>query len=219
MKIFLDSSDEEKIEYYARHKFIDGVTTNPSIIANSQKNIKDLVKNICDLVNGPVSAEVVGLTCEEMIDQGKKLAQIDNRVVVKIPANVEGYKALTSLVELGIKVNLTVIYTVNQAVLGAKYGATYVSPFVGRLDANGHSEGNIIRDIRKSFVNFGFSCEILAASMRNVVYARNAIIDGADILTVTPEILELMMASELSDLSVDKFLQDWSKLDQDKRYI
>lgn len=219
MKIFLDSSDEKKIEYYARHKFIDGVTTNPSIIANSQKNIKDLVKNICDMVNGPVSAEVVGLTCEEMIDQGKKLAQIDNRVVVKIPANVEGYKALTSLVELGIKVNLTVIYTVNQAVLGAKYGATYVSPFVGRLDANGHSEGNIIRDIRKSFVNFGFSCKILAASMRNVVYARNAIVDGADILTVTPEILELMMVSELSDLSVDKFLQDWSKLDQDKRYI
>ncbi|OUU30988.1 MAG: fructose-6-phosphate aldolase [Crocinitomicaceae bacterium TMED209] len=219
MKIFLDSSDEQKIEYFAKHGFIDGVTTNPSIIASAKKNMQELLKKICETVNGPVSAEVVGLTSQEMIEQGKKLAEIDSRIVVKIPANVEGFKALTKLVSYNIKVNLTVVYTVNQAVLGAKYGATFVSPFVGRLDANGHSEANIIKDIKRSFVNFGFDCELLAASMRNVVYARNALLDGADILTVTPDILELMMTSELSDISIDKFLSDWSSLEKDKRYI
>lgn len=219
MKIFLDSSDEEKIKHFASYDFIDGVTTNPSIIAAANKNIKDLIKEICEIVDGPVSAEVVGTKSEEMIEQGKRLAQIDKRVVVKIPANFEGFKALTALVSSNIKVNLTVVYTVNQAVLGAKYGATFVSPFVGRLDANGHSEGNLIKDIKNAFKNFGFKCEVLAASMRNVVYARNAIIDGADILTVTPETLELMMTSELSDLSIDKFLNDWSSLEEDKRYI
>ena len=147
MKIFLDSSDEDSINYYAKLGFIDGVTTNPSIISNAKKNMGELIKKICETVDGPVSAEVVGLTKDEMVEQGKKLAQIDKRVVVKIPANVEGYKALTELVSHDIKVNLTVIYTLNQAVLGAKYGATFVSPFVGRLDANGHTEGNIIRDI------------------------------------------------------------------------
>ena len=179
----------------------------------------ELIKKICETVDGPVSAEVVGLTKDEMVEQGKKLAQIDKRVVVKIPANVEGFKALTELVSHDIKVNLTVIYTLNQAVLGAKYGATFVSPFVGRLDANGHTEGNIIRDIKRCFLNLGLKCEVLAASMRNVVYERNALIDGADILTVTPDILELMMTSELSDLSIEKFLSDWSKLDKDKRFI
>lgn len=219
MKIFLDSSDEDSINYYAKHGFIDGVTTNPSIISNAKKNMGELIKKICETVDGPVSAEVVGLTKEEMVEQGRKLAQIDKRVVVKIPANVEGFKALTELVSHDIKVNLTVIYTLNQAVLGAKYGATFVSPFVGRLDANGHTEGNIIRDIKRCFLNLGLKCEVLAASMRNVVYARNALIDGADILTVTPDILELMMTSELSDLSIEKFLSDWSKLDKDKRFI
>ena len=219
MKIFLDSSDEEKIKYYSKHKFIDGVTTNPSILASAKQNLRDLIKSICQNVNGPVSVEVVGVSSDEMVEQGKKLAEIDKRVIIKLPANIEGFKALTELTFQNIKVNFTVVYTVNQAVLAAKYGATFVSPFVGRLDANGHSEGNLIKDIKRSFLNYGFECNILAASMRNVVYARNAILDGADILTVTPDILELMMTSELSDLSVDKFLSDWSKLDPDKRYI
>ena len=219
MKIFLDTSDEEKIAYYSKHKFIDGVTTNPSILASAKINIRELIKNICKSVNGPVSVEVVGVSSEEMVRQGKQLAEIDNRVVVKLPANVEGFKALAELTSKHIKVNFTVVYTVNQAVLAAKYGASFVSPFVGRLDANGHSEGNLIKDIKRSFLNYGFECKILAASMRNVVYARNAILDGADILTVTPDILDLMMTSELSDLSIDKFLNDWSSLDGDKRYI
>ena len=219
MKIFLDTSDEEKIAYYSKYKFIDGVTTNPSILASAKINIRELIKNICKSVNGPVSVEVVGVSSEEMVRQGKRLAKIDKRVIVKLPANVEGFKALAELTSQNIKVNFTVVYTVNQAVLAAKYGASFVSPFVGRLDANGHSEGNLIKDIKRSFLNYGFDCKILAASMRNVVYARNAVLDGADILTVTPDILDLMMTSELSDLSIDKFLSDWSSLDGDKRYI
>ena len=217
MKFFLDTGNLEEIKYFKSFNLIDGVTTNPSIISKTNKNFDFLIKEICDIVDGPVSAEVVGNTYEEMIEQGARLSKIDNRIVVKLPATLDGFRALDNLKQKKIPVNFTVIYTVNQAIIAAKLGAKYVSPFVGRLDANGQNGSSLIKEIKLAFRNMNTKCEILAASMRNVVYAKQAILDGANLITVTPEVLKLMMFSELSEVSVKGFLDDWSKLDVSKK--
>lgn len=217
MKFFLDTGNLEEIKYFKSFNLIDGVTTNPSIISKTNKNFESLIKEICDIVDGPVSAEVVGNTYEEMIEQGARLSKIDNRIVVKLPATLDGFRALDNLKQKKIPVNFTVIYTVNQAIIAAKLGAKYVSPFVGRLDANGQNGSSLIKEIKLAFRNMNTKCEILAASMRNVVYAKQAILDGANLITVTPEVLKLMMFSELSEVSVKGFLDDWSKLDVSKK--
>lgn len=217
MDIFLDTGDLEKIKFFKSFNLIDGVTTNPSIVSKTNVNFKELIKQICEIVDGPVSAEVVAKKFEEMVDQGIELSKIDKRVVIKLPATLDGFRALDALSKKRIPVNFTVIYTVNQAVIAAKLGAKFVSPFVGRLDANGQDGNSLIKDIRTAFNNIKTDCKILAASMRNVVYAKKAILNGADLITVTPEVLQLMMHSELSEVSVDGFLRDWSKLDNSKK--
>ena len=219
MKIFLDTGDIEQIKYFKSFNLIDGVTTNPSIVSKTNKKFKDLILEICEIVDGPVSAEVVAKDFKSMVEQGKNLSKIDKRVVVKLPATLDGFQALDALVKISIPVNFTVIYTVNQAILAAKLGAKYVSPFVGRLDANGQDGSSLITEISKAFKNMNTECQILAASMRNVVYAKNAILNGADLITISPENLKLMMYSELTEVSVEGFLSDWNKLDKSKKWF
>lgn len=219
MKIFLDTGDINKIKFFSSFSLIDGVTTNPSIIANTKKNFISLLEEICAEIDGPISAEVTARNYEGMIEEGLKLSKLNKNIVVKIPATLDGYRALSFLSSKGIKTNFTLIYTVNQAMIAAKLGATYVSPFIGRLDANGNDGTTLMTDIKKSFENYNFNCQILAASLRNVIYAKEALKAGVDVITVTPDVLELMMFSELSELTLEKFLLDWNKLSSDQRKI
>ena len=156
MKIFLDTANIEDIKKFAEMGVIDGVTTNPALIAKEGKNFKDVVNEICSIINGPVSAEVISTTSEKMIEEARKIAKIHKNIVVKIPATIEGYKALAIVAKEGIKTNFTIIYTSNQALIAAKLGATYVSPFVGRLDANSTSGNDLIREIVTMYKNYNY---------------------------------------------------------------
>lgn len=217
MKIFLDTANIEDIKKFAQMGVIDGVTTNPALIAKEGKNFKDVVNEICSIINGPVSAEVISTTSEKMIEEARKIAKIHKNIVVKIPATIEGYKALSVVAKEGIKTNFTIIYTSNQALIAAKLGATYVSPFVGRLDANSTSGNDLIREIVTMYKNYNFETKILAASMRNVIYVKETALAGADVATIPPEVLEQMMNNELTNVSLDGFLKQWYELDEEKR--
>lgn len=217
MKIFLDTANIEDIKKFAEMGVIDGVTTNPALIAKEGKNFKDVVNEICSIINGPVSAEVISTTSEKMIEEARKIAKIHKNIVVKIPATIEGYKALAIVAKEGIKTNFTIIYTSNQALIAAKLGATYVSPFVGRLDANSTSGNDLIREIVTMYKNYNFETKILAASMRNVIYVKETALAGADVATIPPEVLEQMMNNELTNVSLDGFLKQWYELDEEKR--
>ena len=196
---------------------IDGVTTNPALIAKEGKNFKEVVNEICSIIDGPVSAEVISTNAQQMIEEARKIAKIHKNIVVKIPATIEGYKALSVVAKEGIKTNFTIIYTSNQALIAAKLGATYVSPFVGRLDANSTSGNDLIREIVTMYKNYNFETKILAASMRNVIYVKETALAGADIATIPPEVLEQMMNNELTNVSLDGFLKQWYELDEEKR--
>ena len=217
MKIFLDTANIDDIKRFAEMGVIDGVTTNPALIAKEGKNFKDVVNEICSIINGPVSAEVISTTSEKMIEEARKIAKIHKNIVVKIPATIEGYKALAIVAKEGIKTNFTIIYTSNQALIAAKLGATYVSPFVGRLDANSTSGNDLIREIVTMYKNYNYETKVLAASMRNVIYVKETALAGADVATIPPEVLEQMMNNELSNISLEGFLKQWYELDEEKR--
>lgn len=217
MKIFIDTANIEDIIKFNKLKFIDGVTTNPALIAKEGRDFSEVVAEICAIVDGPISAEVISKDAEKMVDEARKIARIHKNIVVKIPATLEGYKALSEISAEGIKTNFTIIYTANQALLAAKLGATYVSPFVGRLDANSTSGTDLIKEIATIYKNYGFDTQILAASMRNSIYVKEAALAGADIATIPPEILEQMMFSELTEVSLDGFLSQWDTLPEDSR--
>lgn len=217
MKIFLDTANIEDIKKFAKMGVIDGVTTNPALIAKEGKNFKDVVNEICSIINGPVSAEVISTTSEKMIEEARKIAKIHKNIVVKIPATIEGYKALAIVAKEGIKTNFTIIYTSNQALIAAKLGATYVSPFVGRLDANSTSGNDLIREIVTMYKNYNYETKVLAASMRNVIYVKETALAGADVATIPPEVLEQMMNNELTNISLEGFLKQWYELDEEKR--
>ncbi len=217
MKIFLDTANIEDIKKFAQMGVIDGVTTNPALIAKEGKNFKEVVNEICSIIDGPVSAEVISTNAQQMIEEARKIAKIHKNIVVKIPATIEGYKALSVVAKEGIKTNFTIIYTSNQALIAAKLGATYVSPFVGRLDANSTSGNDLIREIVTMYKNYNFETKILAASMRNVIYVKETALAGADIATIPPEVLEQMMNNELTNVSLDGFLKQWYELDEEKR--
>ncbi len=217
MKIFLDTANIEDIKKFAEMGVIDGVTTNPALIAKEGKNFKDVVNEICSIINGPVSAEVISTTSEKMIEEARKIAKIHKNIVVKIPATIEGYKALAIVAKEGIKTNFTIIYTSNQALIAAKLGATYVSPFVGRLDANSTSGNDLIREIVTMYKNYNYETKVLAASMRNVIYVKETALAGADVATIPPEVLEQMMNNELTNISLEGFLKQWYELDEEKR--
>ena len=217
MKIFLDTANIDDIKRFAEIGVIDGVTTNPALIAREGKNFKDVVNEICSIIDGPVSAEVISTTSEKMIEEARKIAKIHKNIVVKIPATIEGYKALAVVAKEGIKTNFTIVYTSNQALIAAKLGATYVSPFVGRLDANSTSGNDLIREIVTMYKNYNYETKVLAASMRNVIYVKETALVGADVATIPPEVLEQMMNNELTNVSLEGFLKQWYELDEDKR--
>lgn len=212
MEFFLDSADLNLVRTFKKMGLIAGVTTNPAIMAKESGSIKTRVRDICEIADGPVSVEVVAETTNGMIEQGLILKKIHKNVVVKIPSNRNGFQALAVLAEEGVKVNMTVIYTSMQALLSAKLGAAYVSPFVGRLDANSTNGSDLVREIRTIFNNYKYSTKILAASMRNTIYVKEAALAGADVATIPPDILFSLMDSELGDLSLKGFLQEWSSI-------
>jgi transaldolase len=217
MKIFLDTANVEEIREIQSWGILDGVTTNPSLVAREGRDFHEALKEICGIVKGPVSAEVVSLTAEEMIPEGRTLARLDDNIVVKIPIIKEGLKAIKALSSEGIRINTTLIFSAPQALLAAKAGAAYVSPFLGRLDDIGHSGMDLIRDIRMIFDNFEYTCEILAASIRSPMHVVEAARLGADVGTMPYSVLQALLKHPLTDSGLQKFLKDWEKVPRPAR--
>jgi len=217
MKIFIDTANIEDIKKYARIGVIDGVTTNPALIAKEGQDFREVVMEICDIVDGPVSAEVISLDVEGMVREARLVSKMHENIVVKIPATVEGFEALNVVAKEGIKTNFTIVYTANQALAAAKLGATYVSPFIGRLDVTSTGGAELIDEIVTIYDNYDFETQVLAASMRNSIYVKFAALAGADVATIPPEVIHDMLHSELSVVSLNGFLAEWDKLPESKR--
>jgi len=214
MKIFLDTADLGEIRRAAEANLIDGVTTNPSLIAQSagDRDPKEIYREICETVDGPISAEVVGTDKATMIAEGKKLAAIHDNIVVKLPLIEEGLKACRALVAEGIPTNVTLCFSVSQALLAAKAGATFVSPFVGRIDDISGDGMQLIAQIREVYDNYGYDTEILAASLRHPTHVVQSMLIGADAATMPPKVLWQLSKHPLTDNGLAAFLKDWEKL-------
>jgi transaldolase len=219
VKIFLDTANLDEIREAHSWGILDGVTTNPSLVAKEGKDFLDVVRTICDIVPGPVSAEVLSTTADEMIRDGREIMRKVGKpnVVIKIPMIREGLRAIRALSSEGIRVNTTLIFSSPQALLAAKAGAAYVSPFIGRLDDISHVGMDIVRDIRVIFDNYDFKCEILAASIRNPLHVVDAAKYGADVATMPFGVLQAIIGHPLTDIGLQKFLKDWEKLPQQMR--
>lgn len=211
MKLFIDSGNLRDIESLVPLGIIDGVTTNPSLMAKEGGDPRALIKKICDVVQGPVSAEVVATTWEEMVAEGRELAKIDKHVVVKVPFTRDGVRATRVLASEGHRVNVTLIFSPAQAMLAAKVGAAYVSPFVGRLDDIATSGMDLIQQIVEIFEAHEFGTEILVASVRGPIHIVEAARMGADVCTCPPSVIEACFKHPLTDIGLAKFLQDWEK--------
>lgn len=215
MKFFVDSADIDAIKELADTGMVDGVTTNPSLILKSGRDILEVTKEICALVPGPVSAEVVALDSETMITEGRKLAEIADNITVKVPMTWDGLKACKVLSGEGKMVNVTLCFSANQALLAAKAGATFISPFIGRLDDINLDGMELIDDIRTIYDNYGFTTEILAASARTVNHITQCALIGADVVTAPPEVLKKLASHVLTDKGLDAFMKDWAKTGQE----
>src|ERR671921_1922619 len=211
MKIFVDTGSIKDIEALASLGVIDGVTTNPSLMAKEKGDGHQIIKEICRIVQGPVSAEVVATDTEGMLREGRELASIDPHIVVKVPFTKDGVKACKTLAAEGTRVNVTLIFSAAQAWLAAKVGATYVSPFVGRLDDVGTTGMNLIREIVDIFDNYEFPTQVLVASVRNPIHIVEAARMGADVVTVPAAVIEQSFKHPLTDIGLAKFLADWEK--------
>lgn len=216
MKIFLDTANVEHITEANSWGIIDGVTTNPTLIAREGRDFKEVVKEICEIVNGPISAEVVSMKAEEMVPEAQELAKIHRNITIKVPLIPEGLKTIKQLNALNIKTNATLVFSANQALLAAKAGATFVSPFIGRLDDIGHVGMDIIRDTMIIFENYNFKTEVIVASVRNPIHVIDAAIAGAHIATVPWPVLQKMVKHSLTDAGIDRFLKDWEKVPKSK---
>jgi transaldolase len=214
MKFFVDTADTDAIRELAASGLVDGVTTNPSLIAKAGRDITEVTKEICDIVDGPVSAEVTALDHETMVEQGRKLATIAENIAIKVPLTWDGLRACKVLSDEGRMVNVTLCFTAAQALLAAKAGATFISPFIGRLDDIGLDGMELIADIRQIYDNYGFSTEILAASIRSVNHVRDAAKIGADVATLPPGVMKSLAGHPLTDKGLDAFLSDWAKTGQ-----
>lgn len=214
MKFFVDTADIEAIRELVPAGLVDGVTTNPSLVMKSGRDFREVVAEICALVGGPVSAEVTALEADKMIEEGKSLAKIAGNVTVKVPLTMDGLIACKALTGDGINVNVTLCFAANQALLAAKAGATFISPFIGRLDDIGLDGMELIREIRVIYDNYGFSTEILAASIRTPSHVKDAAIAGADVATVPPAVLKSLANHPLTDKGLKAFLDDWAKTGQ-----
>ena len=209
MKFFIDSADLDAIAELADIGLVDGVTTNPSIIAKSGRDFKDVIAEICKLTPGHVSAEVVATDAETMISEGRILRKIADNVCVKLPLTMDGLKACNTLSKEGVPTNVTLCFSPNQALLAAKVGATYISPFIGRLDDITLDGLELIEDIRTIYDNYGFETEILAASIRNVNHVKDCALVGADVITAPPNVVKSLSNHVLTDKGLSAFLKDW----------
>lgn len=214
MKLFLDTADVAQVREAWSWGIIDGVTTNPSHVAKTGRRAQDVYAEILEIVNGPVSLETITLTAPEIVAEGRALAKLHKNVVVKVPLLKEGLKAVKILSSEGIKTNVTVTFSPLQALLAAKCGATYVSPFVGRLDAVGHQGMDLVRQIHAIYSNYGFQTEIIAAAMRHPTHVLEAALVGADVCTMSFDILEQLYQHPLTDVVLHQFLTDWAKVPQ-----
>jgi transaldolase len=211
MKLFIDTGNLKEVESLVPLGIIDGITTNPSLLAKEGGDYRGLLKKICQIVKGPTSAEVVATEADGMIREGRDLASIDEHIVVKVPFTKDGVRACRALSSEGIRVNVTLIFSPTQALLAAKVGATYVSPFVGRLDDIATPGMNLISEIVEIFGNYDFTTEVLVASTRNPIHIVEAARMGADICTCPAAIIEALFRHPLTDIGLERFLKDWEK--------
>lgn len=212
MKIFLDTANIDQIEELSKAGLINGVTTNPTLCAKEGMEFIPAIKKICSLVDGPVSAEAVSLKKEEIVNEARELAKIADNIAVKIPVSEEGLAATSVVSKEGIKVNMTLVFSPNQAILAAKAGAAFVSPFVGRLDDIGHDGIGVVADTVLIYKNYGIKTEVISASIRHPQHVTQSAMVGADIATVPYNIIKSMVKHPLTDKGIDSFLKDWEKL-------
>ncbi|MDD5452172.1 MAG: fructose-6-phosphate aldolase [Desulfovibrionales bacterium] len=217
MKFFIDTANLDEIRQANDMGLIDGVTTNPSLIARENKPFKKLLTEICKIVKGPISAEVVSLEAKEMVREAKDLAKIADNIVIKAPMTTEGIKATRMLSEVGIKTNVTLIFSPVQALLAAKAGATYVSPFVGRLDDISQVGMDVVGDIISIYDNYAFDTEVIVASIRHPGHVLEAALMGADVATIPFKVIAQLAKHPLTDIGIEKFLADWKKVGSPKK--
>ena len=217
MKIFIDTANIEEIQEAASWGILDGVTTNPTLVAREKRNFVDLVKEIHQIVDGPISAEVVSQQSGGMIEEARRLARIGKNIAVKIPLTFEGLKAVKALTKEHIMTNLTLCFSPAQALLAAKAGATFVSPFIGRLDDISHEGLDLVREIKQIYTNYGYKTQIIVASIRHTLHVLEAAKIGADIATVPFNVLEKLIKHPLTDIGINRFLKDWQKLTEEEK--
>lgn len=218
MKIFLDTASIESIKKFVDMGIVDGITTNPTLISREKGHPEDIMREIVKIVKGPVNLEVVATKTEEMVEEGLRLKKFGENVIVKVPMTSDGLKAVRKLAENKIKTNVTLIFSSNQALLAAKAGASYVSPFIGRLDDAGQEGMTVIKEIVQIFGNYGYSSEVLVASVRHPIHVIEAGKLGAHIVTLPPDILGKMLTHPLTDKGLALFLSDWEKVKKEHKY-
>lgn len=218
MKIFLDTANIESIKKFVDMGIVDGITTNPTLISREKGHPEDIMKEIVKIVKGPVNLEVVAINSEEMVEEGLRLKKFGENVIVKIPMTADGLKAVKKLSENKIRTNVTLIFSANQALLAAKAGASYVSPFIGRLDDAGQVGMTVIKEIVQIFGNYGYPAEVLVASVRHPIHVIEAATLGAHIVTLPPDILGKMLTHPLTDKGLALFLSDWEKVKKEHKY-
>ncbi|RLB10962.1 MAG: fructose-6-phosphate aldolase [Deltaproteobacteria bacterium] len=212
MKFFIDTANIEEIKKGVELGLVDGVTTNPTLISRENRNPKELIEEICSIVDGPVSVEAVSLDKEGMVKEARELSKIAPNIVIKIPLTEEGLKAVRVLSQEGIKTNVTLCFSPTQALLAAKAGANYISPFVGRLDDISHTGMELVEQIITIYDNYGFETEVIVASIRNPLHVLEAALMGADIATIPFKVLTQLIKHPLTDIGIERFLKDWEKV-------
>ncbi|MEK7689024.1 MAG: fructose-6-phosphate aldolase, partial [Deltaproteobacteria bacterium] len=212
MKFFIDTANITEIKKASEWGLVDGVTTNPSLVSKEGRDFKDLIKEICSIVDGPVNAEVVSLNAEGMIKEARELIKIHKNIVVKMPMTLEGLKAVKTVSREGIKTNVTLVFSPTQALMAAKAGATYASPFVGRLDDISHNGMDLVSQILAIYENYDFATEVIVASVRHPLHVVDAALLGAHIATIPFKVIEQLSKHPLTDIGIERFLEDWKKV-------
>lgn len=211
MKFFIDTANIDEIKKAVDMGMVDGVTTNPSLIAREKKPFAQIIREICEVVDGPISAEVISLDNEGMVREGRELAAIHANIVIKVPMTTEGLKAVKQLADEKIRTNVTLVFSASQALMAAKAGAAYVSPFVGRLDDISQNGMDLVSDILTIYENYGYASEVIVASIRNPIHVVDAALLGAHIATIPFKVIEQLAGHPLTDIGMEKFLADWEK--------
>lgn len=211
MKFFIDTANIDEIKKGVEMGMVDGVTTNPSLIAKEDKPFEEILKEICETVDGPISAEVVSLDVEGMLAEGRELAKIHDNIVIKVPMITEGLKAVKQFAAEGIRTNVTLVFSASQALLAAKAGASFVSPFVGRLDDISQSGMDLVSEIMAIYDNYGFQTEVIVASVRSPMHVLDSALIGAHIATIPLKVIEQLAKHPLTDIGMEQFLADWEK--------